>query len=422
MLDPYAQVYMHEWIKGNIVLVVSAYRSYRLEMTMINTKLIAARKLRGWTQTYLAARLAVTSITVSRWENGSQVPQAYCIQQLCQLFGMTDRELGFAFYQKKTDTTRENEMVYEKMDRFFAFGKLKTSEIILDGDGTGLYLPEHIRTNYIPIALDLPDDIQERKARISHEQAENEANGDHFQWNGDRYNLSKFRISREPANESMTLGLWFRPSDYYTFLATSQAIQEPAMREKYLAYAEWDEAIALFAHSFSVLLSVVTADGYTILVQRGKAMGCRPNVFDVSVAEGLSRSLDRSATSQAPDIYRCALRGMAEELGLHSPTDFSRSDIHFLSFAVDTQYCMWGMFGMVKLQKTLAEVTGNMKRGVQDGWENREIFSAPFTPEDVCSFVFEHQPFSPGGLVCLYHSLVHEFGHEYVDRVIASYS
>jgi hypothetical protein len=36
----------------------------------------------------------------------------------------------------------------------------------------------------------------------------------------------------------------------------------------------------------------------------------------------------------------------------------------------------------------------------------------------VSTFVFEHQPFSPGGIVCNFHALVHEFGRETVDRVI----
>lgn len=388
-------------------------------MKMINLKLIEAREAKGWTQVDLASQLAVTPVTISRWENGIQIPRAYYRTRLCKIFSKTDKDLGFAFF--RDITPQEYRMVYEEMDRYFTFGRLKTTEIILDGDGTGVYLPQHIRSHYIPVAQELPEEFQVRKARIQQEQEERKAQGDAFQWNGERYNLTRFTISRDPINEDMTLDLWFRPSDYYTFLATSTGLQEPGIREKYLADVEWDEVVPLFAHSFSTLLTLVTADGYTILVQRGKSLGCRPNTFDVSVAEGLSRSLDRSATSQAPDIYRCAIRGLAEELGLHVPADFSASDILLLSFAVDTEYCMWGVFGMVKLQKRIDEVLGTMQRGVQDRWENRKIFSVPFTPKEICSFVFSHEPFSPGGLVCLYHALVHEFGREEVDKIIDSY-
>lgn len=386
---------------------------------MINRKLIEARKARGWTQVYVASQLTVSSITISRWENGTQMPQAYYAHQLCQLFGMTGEELGFVLYQ---DTTpQEDSMVYEEMNRYFSFGKIKTAEMILDGDGTSVYLPHHIHSHYSPVALEIPAEFQARKERITREQEEHKAQGDSYQWNGERYNLVKFNISRDPANEDMTLGLWFRPSDYYTFLATSASAQEPEVREKYLADVEWDEAIPLFAHSFSVLFTLVTSDGQTILVQRGKGLGCRPNVFDVSLAEGLSRPVDRSTTSQAPDVYRCAIRGLAEELGLHPPTDFSPSDILFLSFAVDTEFCMWGLFGMVKVQRRAEEVLENLRRSVRDRFESRRVFSVPFTPEEVCAFVFAHEPFSPGGLVCLYHSLVHEFGREQVNSALSSH-
>jgi transcriptional regulator with XRE-family HTH domain len=385
---------------------------------MINRKLIEARKAKGWTQTYLASQLAVSSITISRWEHGVQVPQAYYVQRLCQMFGLNDRELGLALC--RNITPQEYRMVYE-MDRYFAFGKIKTTEIILDGDGTSVYLPHHIHSHYIPVALELPEELQARKEQIAQKQEKRKAQGDSYQWNGERYNLVKFNISRDPASEDMVLGLWFRPSDYFTFLAASESAQDQTIHKKYLADVEWDEAVPAFAHSFSVLLAVVTSDGQTILVQRGKGLGCRPNVFDVSIAEGLSRPVDRSGTNQAPDVYRCAVRGLAEELGLHEPTDFAVSDTLLLSFAVDTEFCMWGLFGMVKLKRSVQEVLENLRRRARDRFEHRRVFSVPFTPEEVCSFVFSHEPFSPGGLVCLYHALVHEFGTERVDTIIASY-
>ena len=104
----------------------------------------------------------------------------------------------------------------------------------------------------------------------------------------------------------------------------------------------------------------------------------------------------RSTTSQAPDVYRCALRGFAEELGLHAPADFSASDLLFLSFAVDTQYCIWGLFGTVKLQKCAEEVLGNIQRGVRDRFENRRLFAVPFNLQEVCSFVLSHDPLFAG--------------------------
>jgi hypothetical protein len=131
--------------------------------------------------------------------------------------------------------------------------------------------------------------------------------------------------------------------------------QDQTMREQYLADAEWYEAVPLFAHSFSVLLTPLTSDGHTILVQRGKSLGCRPNVFDVSLAEGLSRPVDRSTTSQAPDVYRCAMRGLAEELAymrllisllqISSFYTFSTSSIRFNSASPASSGSTWQASG-----------------------------------------------------------------------------
>lgn len=368
----------------------------------------------------LAQSAGIPESTLHYWASSGVIPKKHRAL-LAQVIGCDECELAPTYEQRSTSILQDYTMVYEEMDRFFTFGRLKTNEIILDGDGEGIYLPEHIHTHYYPVAEPIPEEFQARKERIAREQAERKANGDSHQWNGERYNLVKFNISRDPANEDMTLGLWFRPSDYYTFLATSTALQEPEIREKYLADVEWDESVPLFAHSFSVLLTVLTSDGQTILVKRGKGLGCRPNTFDVSIAEGLSRSLDRSIDSQSPDIYRCAARGLAEELGLHAPADYALSDIQFLSFAVDTEYAMWGLFGLVRVEKRLEEVLEAMRRRARDKFEQAHVFHMPFTPEEIAAFVFENQPFSPGGLVCLYHALVHEYGHEKVDRAIATH-
>jgi hypothetical protein len=360
--------------------------------------------------------------TLRHWAAGDVVIPKKDRPLLARVIGCNIQDLAPIYEHAESSNTRMNRgqtfLPEERRDMapsYFSFGKLQTTEVVLDGDGTGVYLPQHIRSHYIPVAEALPEELQARKAHIQQEQEVRRANGDPYQWNGERYSLSKFNISRDPMHEDMTLDLWFRPSDYYTFLATSMSLQEPEMRAKYLADVEWDEAVPLFSHSFGAYLTLVTADGYTILVQRGKRVGNRPNTFDISLAEGLSRPLDRGTNSQAPDIYRCALRGLSEELGLHEPVDFSLSDILFLSFAVDTQYCMWGLFGMVKLQRRADEVLQKIQRGVRDKFENRRLFAVPFTPQDVCSFVFSHEPFAPGGLVCLYHALVHEFGREKVD-------
>ena len=167
--------------------------------------------------------------------------------------------------------------------------------------------------------------------------------------------------------------------------------------------------------------AVISSDGYVVLTQRGQNQSVHQGMFNCSVSEAVSPLLDRSTTGQVPDLYRCASRGCAEELGLQESTDFLASDILFLSFTVDTHYALYGLRGMVKVKKSAEEILRNWHAGVKDKRENSKIFTIPFTPEEVCSFVFSHKLFAPGGLVCLYHTLVHEFGREQVNATIASY-
>jgi tetratricopeptide (TPR) repeat protein/transcriptional regulator with XRE-family HTH domain len=60
-----------------------------------NRLLRAARKERGWTQKDVADRIgAPQAFNISRWEHGTAFPSAHYVEQLCQLFGRSARELG----------------------------------------------------------------------------------------------------------------------------------------------------------------------------------------------------------------------------------------------------------------------------------------------------------------------------------------
>jgi hypothetical protein len=134
----------------------------------------------------------------------------------------------------------------------------------------------------------------------------------------------------------------------------------------------------------------------TLFTQRGKNVGSRPRTYDTSVVEGLSRPIDRGTNGEAPDVYRCACRGLAEELGLQESVDFSVSDITLLSFGVDTRYALRGFTGIIKVKKSIEKILLLWDNGVRDKFENQKLFPVPFTPKDVVSFAYSHQPFSPG--------------------------
>ncbi len=390
---------------------------------MRNALLRTERLRHGWTQQQLADFAGISLSTVERAEKGESI-RVDCIQRLCECLSKTSEALGLLKIDEKTVESTNNMkqrptvLKSEERDGCFSFGKLKTTWRTLDGDGRGIYLPQHIRSHYIPFAQELPEELQARREHIQQEQEQKREQGVPFFWNGEIYALDRFVIGRDPTHEDMTLDVWFRPSDYYTFLATNMSLKEPELREKYLAHVDWHSSVPHFSHSFGISLTVITSDGYTLFTQRGKNVGSRPGIYETSVVEGLSRPIDRGTSGEAPDIYRCACRGLSEELGLHESIDFSVSDITFLSFGVDTRYGLRGLTGIIKIQKSIEKLLLRWDNGVRDKFENQELFPVPFTPKDVVSFAYSHLPFAPGPT--LYYALVHEFGRSMVEDAFDS--
>lgn len=301
----------------------------------------------------------------------------------------------------------------------FSFGQLKTPWIIIDGDGEADYSPKTIMTHFDNYSLELPTDLLKRKKDIQRKEKEKQKKGHPFFWNGERYYLDKFLINRTESEEDLTLSLWFRPTDFHTFLATNISLDENDLREKYISNVDWmTTPPKFFSNDFAVYLVVVTEDEYTLFPKRSDSVGVYKNTYNISVTEGLSRSLDRGVNNLAPDVYRCAIRGIAEELGV---TDTTASDIVFLSFGVNTRYVQWSLLGMVKVDKKIEEILEYRPRGVKDKWENSEFNIVKFELHEILTFVFSHEPWAPGALACLYHALVHEFGRSEVDKAISQY-
>jgi len=301
----------------------------------------------------------------------------------------------------------------------FSFGRLQTSWIIVDGDGSADYSPKTVMTHFDNYPLELPEDLLKRKKQIQKHEYEKRKKGEPFFWNGERYYLDKFLITRTDIEEDLVLNLWFRPTDFYTFLATNISLDDKQLQENYLANIDWTKnPPKYFSNDFAVYLVAVTEDEYTIFPKRSDTVGVYKNAYTISVTEGLSRSLDRGVNSLAPDIYRCAIRGVSEELGV---TDITASDIVFLSFGVNTRYAQWSILGTVKVKTKIEEILSFRAQGVKDKWENSEFNIVKFELPAMLEFVFSQKEWAPGALACLYHTMVHEFGRETVDKAIKKY-
>lgn len=390
------------------------------------------RQRQGWSQQRVAELVGTSEDMVSRWERGKNMPGPYYREKLCTLFQQDAEELGFITthptleekgikQQIMHNSGSDHEHHHIQTTPYFSFGLLETTWIVVDGDGTSEYLPQNIHSHYDPRPDPLPEELLLRKKQVEEQHERNRSEGKPFQWNGERYSLDRFVMSRDPVHEEMSLDLWFKPSDYYTYLATNISLKDHNLREKYLQEVDWCEPIRYFSNSFGVSLAVITSDHYTLLTQRGRNQGSRPGDYSISVSEGLSRPLDQGTQGQAPDLYRCASRGLTEELGLTVYDDFLPSDIVFLSFGVDTHYAQWGLRGIVKVKRQAQDILDNWNTGVKDKIENTRIFPLEFEPEMLVPFIFSREPWAPAGLVCLYHALVHEFGRKKVREAIEHY-
>jgi transcriptional regulator with XRE-family HTH domain len=402
---------------------------------MRNTLLRTERLRHGWSQQQLADFALVSLSTIERAERGEAI-RVDSIQRLCECLSKTSEELGLLKIDAKALEGEKNTppklnavqpiendnkaIPFLESNGFFSFGNIETTLMVLDGNGTEAYSPLNIRSFYDFHPVKFNDEIENTREIIAREQTENEKNGKPPQWNGDIYHLANYILSRDPIHEQMKLSLWFRPTDYYTILAKNRCLKNKNFREKY-APTDWESPLHSLPIPFGIGLSLLTSDGYILFGQRSRNLGVRPGYFMTSVEEGLSRPLDRGTTSEAPDVYRCACRGLSEELGLTENTDFSISDILFLALGLDTEYYMCGLRGLIKSQKSAREIMKNWEIGVKDKMENKKLYAVPFTPEDVCAFVFSHEPWGGGALMGIYHTLVHEFGKERVNSVLSSY-
>jgi transcriptional regulator with XRE-family HTH domain len=98
-------------------------------------QLIAARERQHLSQEEVAQRLGVSKTTVYRWEKKGDIPQPLHIRQLCELYGMSARDLGFPEFtddvQTVTDSDPAQEPENDLLDAFRKRHVLRRIEIMI---------------------------------------------------------------------------------------------------------------------------------------------------------------------------------------------------------------------------------------------------------------------------------------------------
>ncbi|WP_405555731.1 hypothetical protein OHQ89_19675 [Streptomyces canus] len=304
----------------------------------------------------------------------------------------------------------------------FSLGPLQTSALIVEGDGSSPVPPEAINVHVLDEEVVLPGDMAGWRGEIAAEAERLGAEGRTPMWNGPRYAVESFDISRSPLDERPEIHLRLRPTDYYTFLAAQQLDRRlsdgTTPRSRYLNPDDPLAAPAFLQCSFAVNIAVVTADDMLVVSQRSNRVRMAPGVWNSSVNEGLSRHIDSSGRN-APDLYAVARRGMREELSLEA----HEYSLELLAFVLDVDKRHWSGHFYARLKDlSSSSLQARMSRGVADRWEHQTIDYVPFRPATVVKYmtrtnrIHRWAPLAPS----LFHlSLVHAYGRTLVERVEA---
>jgi isopentenyldiphosphate isomerase len=306
--------------------------------------------------------------------------------------------------------------------RSFSMGPLHTSALIVEGDGE-TSIPAHaVSIQVLDEEVELPADMAGWRDEIEAESARLRAEGRTPLWNGPRYAVESFDVSRTALDEQPEVHLRLRPTDYYTFLAAQQLDRRlsdgTTPRTRFLDPDDPLRAPAFLHCSFAVNVAVVTADDMVVVSRRSDRVRMAPGVWNSSVNEGLSRHIDSSGRS-APDLHAVARRGAREELSIE-PHEYT---LDLLAFVLDVDKRHWSAHFYARLKDLSQEgLQARMSRGVADRWEHQTIDYVPFRPAAVAMYMLRadriHRwaPLAPA----LFHlALVHVYGRTPVERAEA---
>lgn len=315
-------------------------------------------------------------------------------------------------------------------DLWACIGEIAVPWIIIEGTGEFMYTKERILARYIDIPLELPSDLEALVSRQKAALARKEKETGGAIWDGKRYRLISSHKTRLPdpvtSEEVPGIYLEFGPSRYSIHLALEGNLDVPGtvynskgqpttIRKKYLDPV-WNpfRPNPYLSNSFGVNILVVCQDSTIIVVLRNlteveKSKG----VFNLSIDEGMSRPTDEEGPG-VPSVFRCAQRGLYEELGLV----VSQEEITFFSFGIDPLRHEYGVLGIAEPDLTSREVVSHFKTRAKDRFEvEKKPFEIPFDPRSVFEFMQKNKPWTPWAIVGLFQMLTTSFGFEKCEKI-----
>lgn len=322
----------------------------------------------------------------------------------------------------KQKTIRSYKRLFNEKNEFrshlFTLGNTSTNFFVIDGDGQFEFKPENIECRIIHEKKELPSELEAIKNEIAEQEAEKEAQGLEYKWNGPLYGLAKYRHSRTADKEDMTVLFNFFKTDYYTFMATNMQLDRmldsgKSIGEKFIPYEQLEKVEPILANGFGIALVVITSDENIILTKRTSISGARGNEMDIGVVEGVHPLLDRHSVNDGPDLFNTAVRGANEELGII----INKDQIKFLGYGIDLDFYQWNMIGFAHVPYTANDIQNIRSRGTSGKWENTLLIFKNFSSKTVAEIIANETMWSTSK-TALYWTAVRELGKNNIDRAL----
>lgn len=300
-------------------------------------------------------------------------------------------------------------------------GGRETNFVICGGSGEYAYDRDTIQIFYNNSVMELPSELKAIRDDIVQREEAKKAQGEKWMYNTYQVAFTKAFQTNMDFIEKPYPVFHFQKSDYFNFQATVGSLDKPLLkdgetiREKYID-KEIDEIhypSPVLSQGVGVVLTVVTSDEKIVLTRRRKDVGIRQGELDVSVVEAIDpdkdiveSSKDSEGEHRKIDLYRAAIRGVEEELGLAVQPD----QVHLLGYGVDLEYYQWNIIGTVETELTSKQILEKKSSGTHG---LNEISYIEFVQYDFIKVaeLIRDEPMWSTGQIALYWTMVYQSGN-----------
>lgn len=311
------------------------------------------------------------------------------------------------------------------LDDLMTFGSLLVPCVMCEGSGEVAFQQANLRCHSTLDAVVYPEDIKRIIAEVQRAEFALASGFKERAWEGPSFGLTRWHATRSGSNELPVLHLFFKRTSYQEFLATNKSLDElrvhdcngaqTTLRAKYARAHNCQIPVPQFSNQFGVNISVITSDGFWIAAQRSNHVRLVPDTYQTSVGEATHPSFDTDEYG-APDIFRTAIRGIHEELGMHVEADA----VNFYGLIYDPMFCQYDMIGATKIAESAADVRARRSIGTKDGrFETKRLVFVQYTPRNVINFLLGNQPWWPRSVASILYSAIHDFGYQPIVSILS---